>query len=292
MVGTHRLNTRYFQFLFTCICISMGISMEGCVNNGTPVESDWKKENLKDKVKYIRTVIYSASNNKDTVIRGEEIRPNEEFYNNSGMKTEIIKYYSEGLVNQKEAYEFDKSFRLINKKVYTADNHLRFRVQYTYDANGNETEVVYYDYKNTVTNKMLFTYDSFNHKIEEVNYINGDSLAYRKTFKNDQNGRKIEEFVYNSNGELGHTTKYKYDAHGNETELKYFNPDKTANMIIKYHYDTGQNRTDEVFYRPDSLIARWNYEYIFDDKGNWTTKTRFMNNNALDIFERKIEYFK
>ena len=261
-------------------------------NNDYTYHTDWNKDKLSGKVSMIKTTIYSAINENDTVIRGEEIRPTEEFYDKHGLKIKVLKYYSGGMLNQKELYTYDQYRRIISKKVYNADDHLRFRTEHKYDRNSNETEVTYYDFKDRITSKVLYRYDESNYKIEEISYVHGDSLAYRKTFKNDANGMRTEEYVFNSENETGHYTRYKYDSNGNETELKYFNPNGTANMIIKYHYDKYQNITDEVFYRPDSLIARWNYTYRFDDRDNWISKTRFMNNNGLDIFEREIEYYK
>lgn len=283
--------TTIFSFT-TILYLIAGFMLSSCNSNYIDSETDWSKENLKDQVKFIRTTIYSAIIDNDTVLRGEEIRPKDEFFDKNGYRKEILKFYSGGILNQKELYTYDRHGRLLTKKVYTVDNYIRFRVDHKYNKLGNETEVYYYDYKDSITSRIVYKYDDLNQKSEESNYIHGDSLAYRKTFRNGENGIRVEEYVYNSDGGLSHYTRYKYDVHGNETELKYFNPDGTANMIIKYHYDDSQNLTDEVFFRPDSLIARWNYEYQFDNRGNWISQTRFMNNNALDIFERQIEYYK
>ncbi|MCZ2100477.1 MAG: hypothetical protein LC107_02940 [Chitinophagales bacterium] len=276
----------------TVFFVGFALIWSSCKNDYTYQPTDWSKEKLIGEVSKITTTIFSAINENDTVIRGEAIRPIEDFYNPQGYKTEIFKYYSGGALNQKELYTYDKYGFMLTKKVYNAENNLRFRTEHKYDNRGNQTEVIYYDYRDNITSRVVYFYDFSDNMIEEISYIHGDSLAYKKTFKNNENGLKVEEYVYNSEEEIGHYTRYKYDSHGNETELKYFNPDGTANMIIKYHYDKYQNITDEVFYRPDSLIARWNYEYRFDDRGNWISKTRFMNNNGLDIFERKIEYYK
>ncbi len=278
--------------IFISVFIGSVLIWSSCNNDYTHQPTDWNKDKLSGKVSMIKTIIYNIINENDTIIRGEEIRSTEVFYDKHGLKIKILKYYSGGVLNQKELYTYDKNRRIISKTVYNADDHLRFRTEHQYDRNGNGIAVTYYDYKDKVTSKVLYKYDELNHKIEEMSFIHGDSLAYKKTFKNDEKGFKVEEFVYNSEEEIGHFTKYRYDSNGNETELKYFNPNGTANMIIKYHYDKYQNITDEIFYRPDSLIAHWNYTYRFDERDNWISQSRFMNNNGLDIFEREIEYYE
>jgi antitoxin component YwqK of YwqJK toxin-antitoxin module len=84
------------------------------------------------------------------------------------------------------------------------------------------------------------------------------------------------------------------DERGNHISDITYNPDGSLfdKVSQKYKYDEKGNEIEEIKYLPDGQIeSKYTFKYEYDSQDNWIKKTSFENETAVQIAERKIEYF-
>jgi hypothetical protein len=227
---------------------------------------------------------------------------------------EIFKYNGIGLVESCIRYRNDNLFE---KYLYTYDTKNNITKELNIDSNGDIEKETTYE-RRYMQGKEVFCkkidpdygidiketkYDSIGRLItEKINYDNNfiRVIKYSYTYFSKIKS-KIE---FNEDGDLVVSTNYKYDDLHRPVEIKnVFSDGKCTTTSIVYDGDTliesstmsDGNKENKVIYQGNIIEYKKNndtfkYEYVFDEKGNWTKMTEFKNTVPTFIRERRILY--
>jgi hypothetical protein len=241
----------------------------------TVIENDWKKNNLKGRVKKIINVRYFESGPEQEI----------EEFNEQGFLVRSI--YSVASKNKVDPtfYEYDTTG---NTKIvtWTKVDGVRTKSYYDYDENGNlvteECDAV----------RKTYSFDDSNRLVEDKVYINGslydktiskykqdgsmvsvttDGRTGRKTVETSKNDSVEFRTHFDDKGGVEYTDLFKYDKAGNllygKSEGKdrmfytsyYYNDHNDVIMEVKF--DSKKNSSDTTV-----------YTYTYDKTGNWIEK--------------------
>jgi hypothetical protein len=169
------------------------------------------------------------------------------------------------------------------------------KYKYTYDANGNMTQEIYYkgggDSQFVTYEKYECTYDANSNMTQKLYYyewwgIGGQLIAdfaEKHEYIYDTNGNMIQELDYcwdESTSQWVAYQKYEYthDANGNLTQEFYYDWDKSASQWGAHRkfeniYDANGNLTQCLGYGWDESTSQWfaasyKYECTYDANGN------------------------
>lgn len=174
--------------------------------------------------------------------------------------------FTENKIDFKHIYTYNSNGKLIKD-----ESNDGFLTTYDYDTNGNKTENAYYVWGKALNNKkdlkrrVTYKYDNNKNLIERNEFnpaepsFNQPERNTQHSYKYDNKGKLIEEM------ENGVKHQYKYDINGNQIEESAF----SANGEVIYKYT---------------------YKFEYDNKMNWTKKTKFENGKQSSVFIRNINY--
>lgn len=186
-------------------------------------------------------------------------------YNANGQKTEVVNYDDDGEVWDKEVYTYNDQGKELTRVRYDRHGTLRSRAEYVY--HGEEVECVTYDPETeSCISRLIQQYDQDGKLVSEV-YSRGDKIIAKRSFVYDEQGRMIRQEA----GSNVYTIEY------NEHGL----PRKSVNCF----YGTSG-------WYESSANATYVYEYVYDQKGNWFTRTVYEGEAMIPLYivEREINY--
>jgi hypothetical protein len=127
--------------------------------------------------------------------------------------------------------KFDERGKLIEKIDTNPDGSIRQKLGWatSYDPQGRELGVAYYNGAGRLTSRSVITYDS--------------------------SGKKVQTTYFNPNHTVNHHQLYVYDENGNKVQETHLNPDGTARVTIKYRYDGGNLPTEVTYYKSDGTLS-------------------------------------
>jgi hypothetical protein len=157
---------------------------------------------------------------------------------------------------------------------------------------------------------------------EKPYYCTSISFNSRETdtifYKYDQSDRVTYKLIKSSNLFLSKRTEYYYDDRGNITALKIFSFNNAlVEDYVNIYNEKNQRIEEKSVLFEDSISKRntfkynekgnlvkiqsykknttpdkcWDFEYIYDAIGNWTSMIISKNNKARLVVLRKIEYY-
>ena len=212
-------------------------------------------------------------------------------YSKNGKVIENSRYENDGSLYQKSKNELDENGKLIKGVRYNSKGEIKEKWNYIYDKNGNLTEVKYYDIEEDLTDIQLNVYDNKGNKIEMLRTNLKRNTVWKNTYVYNGHKEKIEQFRYKPDGSLKDRRTYKYNKKGNEIEQNLY---KSDGSIIKFvsEYDKMNNLiVQNWFDEQGEQFDQTSFEYVYDENGNWITKSRSSNGVLSMIWERKIEYY-
>ena len=116
-------------------------------------------------------------------------------------------------------------------------------------------------------------------------------MSFSRDISYNERGNRTEEYHYGSDGSLWRKRIYKYDAKGNILESLNYSY-RGLQSKIQYDYDGRSNLTSaKMQYYNGSDNQSYIYKYTFDNKGNWISKTTYLNTIPKTLIEREITYF-
>jgi hypothetical protein len=183
-------------------------------------------------------------------------------YNEQGKVTETVTINSDGEVEAREVFEYEKD-NLTRKKEYeyeelVSEESVQFdesgksiegvnwnredgtrRNEFTWDEQGRLTKTLTYDDKDKLIGRMLYTYNEEG-KITETDYetVRGRVIT---SIEYDEAGNAVEQSETNGKGETNHTVKRKYSDQHDVVEASVFidrhGRDLNEEYILKYEYE-------------------------------------------------------
>lgn len=258
----------------------------------TAQETDWKKLNLRGKVKSMtsqQTYRYKQNN---------AWRDWEKTYR---------KIYN---FNSKGYYETYQEYGLDGKLAYT--------LTYKYLPKEKKTELTYVNSQGVQTARTNQLLDATGRMIEEIKYHKGDTLYMRYVYTYNEKGARQSMTGYKPDGKVSgkstwtydasgksdscivetpgyasSSTKNVYDAMGNIIENTLFNGRGAIEYRYERDYDDKGNKITERTYKGGDVLrntTKWRYE--FDKAGNWIKRTESTSDGMdFHIEERTITYF-
>lgn len=265
------------------LLVITAISLIGC--NLNKENNDWRRDNLKNRVKSINLRFYEAIEKFGQIEKGKRLEQDE--------LNKFTRYNKEG---NKEEEIF-----------YNRDESLKGTVKYKHDNKGNTSEAVYY------TNDVAFIINlrnKYGHEKSE------DSLYVLKTkYKYDEKGNKVEENNYQTDGEIYSKVTFLYDNKNNLIEANKYISDGSLGLKWKYTYNKGLKTEVKVYGSNGDF--RGQITFLYDEKGyvleenrkgknyemrivykdydlhfNWTRQIWYEKGKPESILEREIEYYE
>jgi hypothetical protein len=263
---------------------------ENCSTRGKSTdlieENIYDPYNLKRKAKSFREVVYEAVCYSENPQKGRiaDISPCETHatYNSNGSIKEEISYTRKNFLRKTFSYDF-KGY-LVEVKRYKTDGDLTLKYQYKYNDTGKLISLSTYERDGSLLSEDTFKYDARGNRIEENYSLSKLSNHY------DHADNLIEQKCYDSNSNLSFKSLFKYDIRGNKIEEKRYDPDGSLIFESTFKYDNRGNQIEEKRNESDGGFQLETYTYIYDERGNWISKTDYVDQIAIFITERKIEY--
>ncbi|MFK8271821.1 hypothetical protein [Capnocytophaga stomatis] len=235
------------------------ISLIGC--NSNKENNDWKRDNLKGRVKSINIRFYEAIEKFGQIEKGERFEQDElnKFtrYNKEGNKEEEIFYNRDESLKGTVKYKYDNKGNTSELIFYFNDGTSLLGTKYKYDEKGNKIEENNYQTDGEIDSKVTFLYDNKNNLIEKNEYMSDGSLKYRWKYTYNK-GFNTEIKVYGSNGDFRGQMTFSYNEKGDVLEENQKGKNYEMRMVYK-DYDLHSNWTRQIWYekgKPKGIVER------------------------------------
>ena len=212
----------------------------------------------------------------------------EYLYNEEGKLTDVIEYDKDGkrgnqYVNTYDQNGFKDSYSLFYQ------GEMIFSKRSVFSIDSNLTEICNLDGNGNPTECTFKKYNEKNQLIENVRQVNGQFYEMF-TIDYDDEGNRIEEKVFDEFMNLTDWNLFKYE-NGQMVELKEMDGSGTLSRHEIRQYDDEGNHIKTTYYsNGGKALFSHEWEYIFDDHGNWIKKIMIVSGNAAYITERVITY--
>lgn len=248
-------------------------------------ENDWKKDQLKGKVKSVKTTSYQAIDYFGEIKKGKQIEGSypadgnyKKTYNMNGYIIETNYYnFSNGSLSTKLIYKYDDFHNLTESSEYSADGVLLHKNIYRYSKKGIQSieRSIYYEKGGKQYRGVVSKYDQNNNQIEYKSYTSEGKLFIHHQYTYDQYGNKIEEKSFLGEKLTSHHS-FKYDSKGNQIEQKdllirdetftdeygnEYKTDSSAPATYYTKYDDQGNRIEIKSYQDEKLSSHTTYKY-------------------------------
>ncbi len=264
-------------YLFGCIfCFFVLFS---CSNSKTPKEvdipetfspeTDWQKVNIKGEVKSIDEYRYYYNYDEDSTMGKGNME-----------SRQVTKYNDKGFV--------------INDAYYGSENYLVSETKQFYNENGLRDTSFSCSGLGELKANIVSFYDRTGLLIKIEHYAVDDSLIYIEEIEYNDNRKpiKIESFV-GSDKNASVVSEIQYNDKNQKVQSSYHDIPQDIYTIAKYEYDADGMLIKRLYLDEDeNLQDTYEFEYTFDNTGNWITRKEIRNGKIAFIVEREIEYFE
>jgi hypothetical protein len=233
-----------------------------------------------------------------------------DYYNR--MVSELSLYHEDINDYSYRCFFYDSNDRLI-KKVNFSEEGYRSTIQLEYNKQGkqisetvyrldnwkptDETKTKYYqDTLTYIGSRTNYIYDEFSNLIRVEGYIRNKAnhvpnMYVREKYEYDSQNRQIKIIFPNQDGTVRSYWVYEYLKDTNFiTKEIHRSPNSDSYLIIEYVYDKIQQIT-KLIYEEDGEINIADFEYKFDEQGNWYEQLKTVNGRPLYLRKREIVYY-
>lgn len=313
------------------IIVLVSITIMACSIKEEKVLTDREIAGYRGDVRYVREIVYSATKENNTLIKGG-ILSEKRFiqFNKQGFVVERGEHKVDESTNTsygKVQRSYDESGRFVKEVAQMNKPNERLELQITlqqYDTLINKPieKLVFVTNGKAINEekpdiKISYEYDKNGHLIKSHSlsnlsdlksaYINNkegkalervDSEKNKKyTYLYDKQGYCIEENIYENDKPMKNTA-YKYDANGNRIERTTIQYEESKKNTVKYvsKFNKYNDCISEENITNDTFEYSYTYNYEYDEQSNWIKQS--IEYSGKDgywsglIVERQIEYFK
>ena len=233
--------------------------------------------NLSGAVKSVRVEKQIYEFEGDFIYKHDKPLLKERFeFDRQGREIEDYTYTIDGRESPKSVSSYNEKNWLIKNDTFSAlSNKPYLQTRYVYDDFGNVKEIAQYNIEdNSLLQKWVFTNDLQKKYFEFADFDSRNKQRMRVGFKRDEKCRLAEIFAYQPDDKLGVKSIFSFDK--NDVPVQ----------VVNYSGD-------------NEIIGKRNYEYEFDNQGNWIKKSDFASTGKdkksdwklMNVIYRKIEYF-
>ena len=248
-------------------------------------ENDWKKDQLKGKVKSFKESYFEAIDYFGEIKKGKRINQfsfsNNNFqrvYNINGYLIETNYYnINDGSLSYKSIYKYDNFNNLTESSGYSADGVLVHKNIYRYSKKGVQSieRSINYEKDGKQYRDVVSKYDQNYNQIEYKSFTSEGRLFVHHQYTYDQYDNKIEKKSFSGEKLTSHHS-FKYDSKGNEIEMKdllisdntftdeygnEYKTDSSAPATYYTKYDDHGNRIEIKSYQDEKLSSHTTYKY-------------------------------
>lgn len=206
--------------------------------------------------------------------------------------------------------------RLDSVVEYGASDVPAFKLIFTYDSSGNNTQELYYTWDGDISiwvanYKFDFAYDANRNETQYTGYYWDNVVSawveeYKNTSNYDANSNKTQEIDYNwdiSTNNWVSSVKFEktYDSFSNMIKEISYNWDANALLWVgswklDYFFDTDSNLSQMISYQWDTFSNDWGdpwkSEYAYASNGNKTLEIQYYWNSSNSAWDtnNKNEY--
>ena len=258
-------------------------------------DADWDKMNLKGNIQRISQRIYAAK------MRDNEVKKQHLLLD--PLENWDIEFNKKGFISQKNCYgadnelmfyydyKYKKNTFLIQKTMYDANNYLVEKVAYVYSQSGQLAAESIYRSDGSLLVRYIYNYTpkGLLSQTDVQAPISHLYVASKYEFSYNKAQLVTEQRTYNTQENLHQTDYYDYDNNGHLKTHKTVNHLNQFEFVAysKYNLDGYLMTYQEQGSQSPSL----SYTYIFDEEGNWISRTHYKNGKIDNIVERTITYY-
>ena len=249
------------------------------LNLSVAQKADREKEGLLGVVHSVRsqTVDYLDENLKE---KGRTKQLDTVTYDTNGNEIERIIYDDYGFLVGKKVHTHDAKDNLIESILSDPKGVVMERRTYTRD-NGKLVQIMTYDGKGSLVLKQVNSHDAHG-RLRDETYYDPKNAVGKTAYKYDEKGNISEVAFYLASGSkavapigpcLGaHKVIYSYDGNGKPNKVLAYEPDGEMKKGWTYTYNLKGQVAEDI---RESVWSstRFIYEYEYDSKGNWITRT-------------------
>ena len=248
--------------------------------------TDLEKRNLNGKVKSVTYSHYDIVDHFGEISKGSKNCEQEMFFNRDSTVSKIIESDFQFPRKDVDIHEYEKGeIKLISH--YNKDGILSAKTAYI--TEGNDIREQRYLSDGELNDQFfLRSYDLNGNMVKEIWKYHNDPLDTReKLYYYDKNNRIIE--IRDNYSLIKATYGDDFAKHPVKIENVDSETDKTT-RIKGFEFDSNGNTVKKYF---NGKLSR-NYEYEYDEFGNWTKKIEFKTEGKIpeEIIERIINYYE
>lgn len=291
MMTTHYQKRFYFVLLIALA----GFFCSGFCHKPNS-QNDWAKMDLEGQIERLTKRVYNAKKKGEELVLGTIVADPMENWD----------------------IQFDKKGFIQSKKCYDTNNDLALSYTYSYKKKNKLTEKSLLDANAELIEKTLYKSNGKGQCTEETIYKADNSMLVEYSYHYNRNGTLSEmkidvpknsvislaryEYIYNKAGQrigqknydresnkLTQTYEYKYDNKGNRIEHLITN--HTGDFTFKWTYKYNDKNLQVAMERHFNGGSLCEYQYTFDEKGNWTRKVELEKGKVVFVEERTISYY-
>lgn len=235
-------------------------------------ENDWKKDNLKGKVKSYTEKTYKLAQQNGSEI-GKELGHFYKKFDVYGNLIEWGEYNDKNILIEKETYQYNEN----NDKILEERIKDTFydKITYKYDKNNNIIEESRFRKNGTLYEQTIYKYNEKGYRILEEKYSDGN-LSFITQISLDGKGNQIERsnFTLSPSGyQFANKETYRYNNNGNKVEYNWYNSEHSSRsrQTKTYNYDKNGNEIEYSLYEYGTLKVT--NTSLYNDKGyliEWT----------------------
>ena len=186
-----------------------------------------------------------------------------ERFDYTGNRSEEIFYDAKGNINFSCEYLYDESGNEVKKMGGAGDEVIYEKWNYIVTENGKKIEKKS-EYKKGKEQKWIYTFDAQKNKTEEIYYDAAGTISYKWQYAYDDNQNILEKKEIDPYGNIYQKWAYKYDDKGNNIELKHYVSNGQLYRIYQMRYDKkGSMKSKFEFDKDENIIQLTVFIYQF-----------------------------
>ena len=183
-----------------------------------------------------------------------------EIYSYNGNKVDTISHIPDSFILDSFVIKhFYKNDLLIKTECLYSPSRNFETTLFAYDNLKRQNEIKYLDKDNKLYYIINIKYDDSLNTIETIEYDENKNVLDKNTSYYDANKKLIRRTNNNTNSNVFYNLEYRYNINGNISEIYSYSIDGTIKSIFKY-------------------------EYIYDNKNNWTKRIDYLKDNTSNNF--------